>query len=741
MEFSNQFICASEVKNEYDNHIPAPIFKRVFTLEIIGQACLQVCGLGFYRAFLNGVELTKGKLAPYISNTDDTVYYDEYEVEKYLRVGKNELSVLLGNGWQNAIGGEIWWLDKAPWRSQPKLAVKFAINNQTLFEGDEQFLVADSPITFDDLWAGEHYDARKEDLPKTWRNAIKTVAPKGEKRLCTVNPVQIKAERKPIAIFDYKSGYIYDFGLNTAGVCRLQVQASAGQKISLYHFEIFENGEIFKDNISFGKRTRENYWQQNEYVCKDGLNIYEPSFTYHGFRYVYVEGLTSAQATKDALTMCVIGTGARQKLAFSCSDARVERLVENVLNSNYSNFMYYPTDCPQREKNGWTGDAMLSAEQMLLSMDVCALLKEWLFNIRKAQRENGQLPRIVPIGEWGFESGESGPNWDGVLIELPYQIYQIEKDCNVIAENLPAIDKYLRYLGQKREENGLLRCGLGDREETFSHESSAHATPNYITDTLTAISLCEKTAKMAKIVGQTQVEAYAKQLKKELISAFRKNCVGENCCVQPYTQTGQLLAVYAGIFTQTEKKTAFARLLDVLHSNGDKPRMGMIGYRYLFDFLAENGEADFVYKMLLSEEYTGYLYYVKAGMSSMMESFVELKEQGSYMRLDGGKVPSLNHHWYGHILGSIVKYVAGVRVDTYNTDKITISPTFVQGLENISIKTELFGKEISVSWVKHGQEIELLVETDLAYQIKVENALISEEKMDEKKVRYLLKNS
>ena len=147
MEFSNQFICASKVKNEYDNHIPAPIFKRVFTLESIGQACLQVCGLGFYRAFLNGVELTKGKLAPYISNTDDTVYYDEYEVEKYLRVGENELSVLLGNGWQNAIGGEIWWLDKAPWRSQPKLAVKLAINNQTLFEGDEQFLVADSPIT------------------------------------------------------------------------------------------------------------------------------------------------------------------------------------------------------------------------------------------------------------------------------------------------------------------------------------------------------------------------------------------------------------------------------------------------------------------------------------------------------------------------------------------------------------------------------------------------------------------
>lgn len=740
MDFSNKFICASEVKNEYDNHIPAPIFKRVFTLESIGKACLQVCGLGFYRAFLNGVEITKGKLAPYISNTDDAVYYDEYEVEKYLHVGENELSVLLGNGWQNAIGGEIWWLDKAPWRSQPKLAVKLTINNQTLLEADEKFLVADSPITFDDLWAGEHYDARKEGLPTTWRKAIKTVAPKGEKRLCTVNPIRIKAERTPIAIFPYKSGYIYDFGLNTAGICRLQIQATAGQKITLYHFEIFENGEIFKDNISFGKRTRENYWQQNEYVCKDGINIYEPSFTYHGFRYVYVEGLTSAQATNDALTMLVISTGARQKLAFSCSDARIEKLVENVINSNYSNFMYYPTDCPQREKNGWTGDAMLSAEQMLLSMDVCALLKEWLFNIRKAQRENGQLPRIVPIGDWGFESGESGPNWDGVLIELPYKIYQIEKDRNVIAENLPAIDKYLRYLAQKREENGLLRCGLGDREETFSHESSAHSTPNYITDTLTAISLCEKTAQMAKVIGKTQVETYAKQLREELISAFRKNCVDANCRVQPYTQTGQILAIYAGVFMSLESKTAFEALLNLLHGNGDKPRIGMIGYRYLFDVLAENGETDFAYKMLLSEEYTGYLYYVKAGMSSMMESFVELKKQGSYMRLDGGKVPSLNHHWYGHILGSIIKYVAGIRVDTYNADKITIAPTFVQGLENISIKTELFGRGIAVSWARCGEKIIVNVETDLEYQIGTENTLSHQEKVNERRTQFIFNN-
>ena len=128
-----------------------------------------------------------------------------------------------------------------------------------------------------------------------------TQAPKGEKRDSSAFCVRIKKRVSPQTVIPYKNGYIYDFGLNTAGVCRLTINARAGQKISLYHFEIFHNGEICKDNISFGKRTRDNYWQQDEYICKDGKNVYEPSFTYHGFRYVYVEGLTEKQATKSAL--------------------------------------------------------------------------------------------------------------------------------------------------------------------------------------------------------------------------------------------------------------------------------------------------------------------------------------------------------------------------------------------------------------------------------------------------------
>ena len=570
MDFSRKFICASERKNEYDDHVCAPLFKRVFSLEKIDAAYVQICGLGFYRLFLNGKEITKGKFAPYISNTDEAVYYDEYSVEKYLRIGENVLTVLLGNGWQNPIGGEVWWLDKASWRSAPKLAIKLSISEKTIFEADERFSVAPSPITFDDFWSGEHYDARVELYPQKWRPAMKAEEPSGEKRLADFATIGVKHEVKPIDVFPYDNGYVYDFGINTAGICRLHLQGVAGQKISLYHFEIFQNGAICKENISFGKRTRKDYWQQDTYICKDGENIYEPSFTYHGFRYVYVEGLERTQASKETLTMLVLSTTARQKLEFSCSDKRVERLVDNVLNSNFSNFFYFPTDCPQREKNGWTGDAMLSAEQMLLSMNVSELLKEWLVNMRKSQKENGVLPRIVPTGEWGYKSGESGPNCDGSLIELPYRIYELEKDRNVIVDNLPAIHKYLCFLGQMRNESGLLGFGLGYREETYSFESSAHKTPNYITDTLTAISLCEKTIKMARVIGCIEVEGYANALREELICDFRKHCIDENCRVKPYTQTGQCLALYAGIFSKKEQCRAFENFINSIDENNGK---------------------------------------------------------------------------------------------------------------------------------------------------------------------------
>ena len=708
MKFPENFICASEEKNEYENHLCAPFFRKIFTLNHKKNTSLLICGLGFYRALLNGKEITKGKLAPYTSNTDEAVYYDSYRLDKCVKNGRNELIVLLGNGFQNGIGGEIFGFDKATWRSAPKLAASFYQGEKLVFETDESFEWCESPITFDDLWAGEHYDARREK-DQQWKPAIRTKAPKGEKRDSSTFSVRIKKRVAPQTVIPYKNGYIYDFGLNTAGVCRLKINAKAGQKISLYHFEIFHNGGICKDNISFGKRTRDNYWQQDEYICKDGKNVYEPSFTYHGFRYVYVEGLTQKQAKKSALTMLVLTSSAKTTLKFACSDKRLEKLFSMVVNSNESNFLYYPTDCPHREKNGWTGDAMLSAEQMLLSADYGKYLREWLFCIRKSQSKDGRLPRIVPCAEWGFTSGESGPNWDGALIELTYRLYRQNEDKSFLKENLPAIEKYVKYLSEKRNEKGLLSFGLGDREETFTNESSAHKTPNEVTDTLTAIEVCSKTEELANEVGENDLALYALTLKEELKTAFIDGRTDENKKVIPFTQTGQCMLVSAEVFDGQAQALAFKNLVELLKEDG-VIKMGVLGYRKLFEVLAEHGETELACRLLLTENYSGYYYYVKKGMSSMPESFLDY-EDGSFVRKDGGKMLGLNHHWYGHILASVVKHIVGLSDFTKKNKTLQISPFFVEGINSISVVTEIDGKKVGVSWRKSKNTVKLKVKT------------------------------
>ncbi len=717
MKFPQSFICATDEKNEYENHLRAPYFRKIFPLDERKDAKLLICGLGFYRAFLNGKEITKGRLAPYISNTDEVVYYDVYQVQNFVKKGKNTLTVLLGNGLQNGIGGEIFGFDKASWRSSPKLAVAFSVGEKLIFETDESFEWCSSPITFDDLWAGEHYDARLENCQQ-WKRAIITQAPEGEKRDSSTFSVRIRKRVAPQTVIPYKNGYIYDFGLNTAGVCRLKINANVGQKISLYHFEIFDNGEICKDNISFGKRTRDNYWQQDEYICKAGKNIYEPSFTYHGFRYVYVEGLTKKQAKKSALTMLVLTSSAKSTLKFSCSDKRLEKLISMVVNSNESNFLYYPTDCPHREKNGWTGDAMLSAEQMLLSADYGKYLREWLFCMCKAQGEDGRMPRIVPCTEWGFTSGESGPNWDGALIELAYRLYRQNGDKSFLKENLPAIEKYLKYLSGKRNEKGLLSFGLGDREETFTNESSAHKTPNEVTDTLTAIELCQKTESMAKEVLDEETATLAKALKEQLRAAFKEYRTDETQKVIPFTQTGQCMLVSAEVFKGQAQEFAFQNLVELLKKDG-VVKMGVLGYRKLFEVLAERGETELACRLLLTENYSGYYYYVKKGMTSMPESFLDY-EKDSFVRKDGGKMLGLNHHWYGHILASVVKYLVGLRVIDSRQKRVEIAPHFAEGINRMSVALDYVGEKIKLSWRKQGGRALLKVKTSYAVDSHIE---------------------
>ena len=249
---SDKFICATHEYCEINRVVNAPLIRKSFILEkALKKAELYICGLGFYRLFLNGKDITRGKLCSYISNPDHIMYYDKYDISALLQVGNNAIGVVLGNGMQNAIGGTPWDFDKARWRSSPKLALSVITENGVLFETDDTFKWKKSPILFDDLRLGEHYDARlyingwsKPDYDDSdWNNCFAAKKPLGEKKINCLPPIVKLRELSAKRIIKVIGGYVYDFGYNSAGVCRLKIKGKRGQKITLTHGEIFEDGK------------------------------------------------------------------------------------------------------------------------------------------------------------------------------------------------------------------------------------------------------------------------------------------------------------------------------------------------------------------------------------------------------------------------------------------------------------------------------------------------------------------
>lgn len=461
--------------NTIENHVNAPLFKRMFDFDGGTNATLTITAVGLYRLFLNGAELNKSLFAPTLSNPDQVVFADTYDLSGKLNKTNNVLCVLLGNGFANCNDYNIWGNDTAPYRAAPKFALTLQADGKTVVETDEKFVVTGSAITFDDFRCGERYDARLEIADvltnasiEGFETATVVEPPKGKVVPNNTQPIVAGEPKKAVNIVKTKTGYLYDFGVNDMGMCKLSLlTAESGQQIDMYFGEVLDDDNcIDYRNISFAQ-TNLQYNQHDVYVCKSGAQTYMPSFTWHGFRYCEVHGLTDEQATADAVTFVSTRTELPQTCKFTCDNDTVNKLVELTLQSDKSNFVYYPYDCPHREKNGWTADAALSAEQMLYSFDAKQSLEQWLLQIRNAQTPNGVLPGIIPTAGWGFEWG-NGPAWDSVLVELPFELYRFYGDEKTVIDNAEAINKYFAYIATRLNDDGLVNIGLGDWVQTYT---------------------------------------------------------------------------------------------------------------------------------------------------------------------------------------------------------------------------------------------------------------------------------
>ena len=713
MDFPLNFIKAGDKFTTIEEHIPAPLFRRTFTADReAASAELIITGLGYYELFVNGKKITKGPLAPYRSNIDDYIYYDSYDIASELSVGKNVIGIMLGNGIRNAPGAYIWDFEKARFRGAPitafSLTVKYKDGSGETVVSDADTLTAPSPVIFDDLHFGEYYDARLEipgwNLPdfddSGWSRAVPAEPPRGEARLCEADPITVRSVIKPVSVTEYKDGsYIYDFGVNTAGLCKLRINGTKGQKVLMRFFETFVDGEPYFRNNRFDPDDR---FQEDEYYCSGkGTEEYTPHFTYHGFRYVLVSGITAEQANSELLTYLEMSSDIKKTGDFRCSDGTVNKIQEATVRSDTSNFFYFPTDCPQREKNGWTADASLSAEQVLLNLSPEKSYKEWMRNIYKSLNDKGQLPGIIPTGGWGYHWG-NGPAWDNVIVYIPYYIYKYRGDRQILEELAAPLMRYLNYLFTRLDGKGLIAIGLGDWCQVGLIEDQ-FKTPLVVTDTILTCDIAEKAAFIYGELGMEAQKRFALSLAERTRAAFRENLIDKaSLTVEGGTQTGQAMALFYGMFTEEEKARALDVLVKYIHEADDHFDTGVLGGKVIYRVLAENGYVDLAYKMITRPDYPSYGNWIARGATTLWEAFYP----------ENGRILSLNHHFWGDVSAWFYIYLAGMKINPTcrDTTEVDIKPCFAEALSEVSAYHDMPDGKISVSWNRNGGKITLAIE-------------------------------
>lgn len=726
MRFEKAFKAAGKQFSDYERGVPAPYMRGSFYLAAKPEnAEITITAFGFYDLYINGVRITKGILAPYISNPEQVVVYDSYNIAPYLREGKNVVGLILGNGFTNNYGGRPWDFDKAPFRAAPKTAFCVEADGKEVFSSADNIKAAPSPILNDDYREGEFYDARKEihgwNLPEfddsAWQDAIPAETPKGRCVLADFEPIREYKRRKAVRIVPLKEGYLYDFGVNTAGVPVLKIDGTPGQKVTLVVGEWFRGGDMDTKNIQCWARRRDEEIQKIEYICKGEKGEgFTPCFSYYGGRYVKVTGISADQATKDLVEFSEQSSALKKIGGFFCSDEYANKTFECTLRSDFSNFYYFPTDCPHREKVGWTGDAYLSAEQFCLLLDCEKSLRMWLSCIRDCQKESGAVPCAVPTAGWGYGWG-SGPSWDGVLTALPYMLYRYTGKREVLEENAEAIWKYLGFLKSIRKENGTIEYGLGDWCQIGALRDSDPWTPSAVTDTMSALDICDKASKIFGVLGQSVRAKEAAALKEEFRQAARRNFVewkyGDGYFCRPYclTQTAQAVMLRYGVYEGEELPHAVMRMKEMLGGTENHMQVGVIGVQALLRVLCENGMADLAYETAMSPDRPSYGNMIDHGATTLWE-FIHTFKKGTEYDVTVGKIKSMNHHFWGDIAAWYITYIAGIRINEELDDvyRVDISPYFVKQLDQAEARHEMpYGTVVS-SWQRlNEREISLFV--------------------------------
>jgi alpha-L-rhamnosidase len=631
----------------------SPLLRKEFAVGgKVRRATLSICGLGYYEARINGAKVGDHVLDPTFTRYDRRVLYTTYNVTHMLQPGTNAIGVMLANGFFNQYSRDAWNFSTAPWRANPRLRAQLDIDyvdgTHAVLPTDTSWRGSSGPVVHDGIRNGEAYDARQEkpgwDLPgytaEGWHAAQTVDAPRGALRAEMVEPIKVTQNIRPVKVTQPRPGvFIFDMGQAFAGWARLKVTGPAGTKVTMRFGErLDQQGMLTTPQIS--GLVFEGPFQTAIYTLKGhGTEEWEPRFAYFGYRYVEVTGFPGTP-TIGNLTGRVVHTAFQTEGGFTCSNPLLNAIQKLTLWSYRSNFVGIPTDCPHREKNGWTGDAELASEQAMFNWNNVAAYEQWMNDFKDEQRSDGNLPGIVPTGGWGYDWG-NGPPWDSAYIIIPWNLYLYQGDVRVLADQYAGMKRYVDFLTAHAKDH-IIDFGLGDwvpyRTET---PVAVTSTGYYYADAVTL-------ARAATILRKKKDALTYQELAEQIRAAFEKHFIRDGK-VANGSQTALSCAVYQGIATGDERSALVASLVANLEHTDNHIDTGILGAKYLFRVLSANGQHDLAYKVATQTTEPSYGDWIRHGATTLWE--------------DWKGTSSLDHIMFGDISAWFYQTLAGLNAD------------------------------------------------------------------------------
>ena len=597
------------------------------------------------------------------------------------------MAIRLGDGFYNQTTWTVWTHAQATWRDAPKALLEIVTKDgEAVCKTDDTWRVTtDGATTHNAIRTGEYYDARKEDNwtdvsydDTAWEAVFMTNPTGGKLEKMQIPPIRECERLQAVKVWKSKRGWIFDFGKNMAGYAELCLQGENGQTVELHYAERVEDNELWVQNDLI---SDDFPFQVDKYTFKgDGVETWKPQFVYHGFQYVELIGCKN-EPPMSALTAYFVHTDLQFKGNFSCDHELLQWIYNAGVQSFLSNVHGFIEDCPHREKNGWTGDAAISSDYAVYLFETKKLYQKFLNDLADAQRDNGQVPCIVPSGGWGYNWG-CGPAWDCALFYLPYTFYKETGDASVLLQVYPVGKKYLEYVKYHRN-NGLVCFGLADWLFTDAGRFLHTRMANELSDSCYYYQMQKIMALIAKMKGKDkQAEIYEQEAEETRQAILDKYVDGDN--VDNNGQGALAIVLHFDIVRGEQAKKIAAKLVEKLKEDNYVFGVGILGMKALLNSLSAYGYTDVAFRTVDRYDFPSYGDWKNQGATTLWEAF------------NGGA--SRNHHMYADVLHWMIRNVAGMQNAGIAYDSVVLKPYFYA--ENCACETQTQNGKVAFKWKK-----------------------------------------